>query len=521
MSVLTLHCPHCATRLRVRDQSFVGRTIHCPDCTLPLEIVRAADGGVIGRPTESAAAGEHRAAPLASPPGEGRPTSGRRKIQWTPTRIGWTVAGGLAALFLAWGWFGRRSAAPPPREAPPAPVAAAPEPLPAPPAARVPPPATEPGDVPPEAAARLQALAGWIGEYRERHGMFPAENPRTATLPPESRLGWLAELVAEREPGGIQPLWDRPIDDALNGRFVRRPLPALLNPELREVTSDGFPAAHFVGVAGVGADAPRLPTHHPRAGIFGIGRSTRVEDVRDGLSQTLLLVGVERGMPPWAAGGNRTIRGFTAEPYIHGPDGFGTGQRDGMFVALADGSVRFLSLDTAPVVIRRMAAMADGWPLDPAVPGEPGVTPPAPAVAHAVPDAAAAAPEAVPPPAAEQALPDEPIAALVARDPPPPPPPPQYDLALALQQPIRRFSQARPVKCRELLRQVEELAGIPIVLDAVAQGPAADKLDREVSLELSDTTVEGILAALVARVGLGYETGREFGIRLIVPESSP
>jgi hypothetical protein len=142
-------------------------------------------------------------------------------------------------------------------------------------------------------------------------------------------------------------------------------------------------------------------------------------------------------------------------------------------------------------------------------------------VAHAVPDAAAAAPEAVPPPAAEQALPDEPIAALVARDPPPPPPPPQYDLALALQQPIRRFSQARPVKCRELLRQVEELAGIPIVLDAVAQGPAADKLDREVSLELSDTTVEGILAALVARVGLGYETGREFGIRLIVPESSP
>lgn len=339
-------------------------------------------------------------------------------------------------------------------------------------------------------------------------------------LPAESRLGWLAEVIAERDPAGVQPLWDRPIDDALNARFVRRRMSPLLNPELREVVSNGFPAAHFVGVAGVGADAALLPKQHPRAGIFGIGRVTRVEDVRDGLSQTLLLVGVERGIPPWAAGGSHTIRAFTAEPYIHGPDGFGTGQPDGMFVALADGSVKFLSIDTAPVVVRRMAAMADGWPLDPGVPGEPGDSAPPPPVVRAEPGAAAAVPAAAPPLGVVPLLSDEPIAAAVARD-PPTPPRPSYNVELALQQPIRRFSQGRPVKCRELLRQVEELAGIPIVMDAVAQSPGAEKLDREVSLELSDTTVEGILAAVVERVGLGYETGSEFGIRLTILPPAP
>jgi hypothetical protein len=424
----------------------------------------------------------------------------------------------VAALLLAWGVLGRRTMPPPERPTPPAPVVVAPEPPPLPPEGAAPPPAAAPAELPPDAAARLQELAGWIGGYRQRQGVFPAENPRAVMLPADGRLGWLAELVAEREPAGVQPLWDRPIDDALNGRFVRRRMPALLNPEVREVASNGFPAAHFVGVAGVGPDAALLPMQHPRAGIFGIGRVTRVEDVRDGLGQTLLLVGLERGFPPWAAGGSRTIRGFTAEPYIHGPDGFGTGQPDGMFVALADGSVRFLSLDTAPVVIRRMAAMADGWPLDPTVPGEPGDSPRVPPVARA--DPGAATPAAAPPPLVEPNPADEPIAAQVARD-PLPRPRPNYDLELALQQPIRRFSQVRPVKCRDLLRQVEELAGIPIVMDAVAQGPAAEKLDREVWLELSDTTVEGILAAVVERVGLGYETGREFGIRLTIPTPAP
>ena len=208
-----------------------------------------------------------------------------------------------------------------------------------------------------------------------------------------------------------------------------------------------------------------MPKGHLRAGIFGDERTTAAADIRDGLAHTLLIVGVADHPVPWAAGGAATMRGFTAEPYVHGPDGFGTGQPDGMFVALADGSVRFVSSETAPVIWRRMAAMADGWPLDPAVAGEPGDVPPA----ATAPPPSPAVPPVEPPLAANPPVDpmlEEPIAARVAAD-VVLPPAPSYDIPLALNQPIVRFSQGRPIPLRELLQQLEELAGIPIRLEAV------------------------------------------------------
>lgn len=515
MNVLALQCPHCATRLRVRDQSFIGRTIHCPDCTRPLRITRGPEGEVQGEvvvEADSTAGPSGRAASAAA-------RVPRSMAAWrTPRTVAWIAIVLLPVGLFLWARGGSEPAPAPPANptlAGEAPPEVAPD-TPAPPVAAAPPTAA-PDAAAPEAAQRLKTLAGWVSDYRARHGVFPTENPRGAALPDGARLGWLAELSADRDPGGIQPLWDRPIDDALNGRFVRRRMPDLLNPLVREQAAGGYPATHFIGVAGVGEDAPLLPKGHLRAGIFGLQRSTRPDDVTDGLSHTLLLVGVERGLAPWAAGGRATIRGLTAEPYVRGPDGFGTGQPDGMFVAMADGSVRFLSVNTATVVIRRMAAIADGFPLDPAVPGEPGHSPPDPALAGPDRIPAAMPPVEPPkPPPAPTDLPDAPIPAVVARD-PVVVPRPSFNVDRALQQPLRRFSQVRPARFLDVLRQVEEAAGVPIDVNGVADGPAAARLQREVSLELSNTTVGDVLAALVARVELGFEAGADYGIRLIVP----
>ena len=66
------------------------------------------------------------------------------------------------------------------------------------------------------------------------------------------------------------------------------------------------------------------------------------------------------------------MRGLSREPYINGPDGFGTGSPDSMQVLMADGRVLAVSDKIDPRIFRRMAAKADGLPLDESEEGEPG-----------------------------------------------------------------------------------------------------------------------------------------------------
>jgi hypothetical protein len=529
MQVIEVRCPHCSARLRLRDQSFVGRMIHCPDCAEPVSIERSAAGEVVAtiatqaesepkgksRKTTSQAAAAHSGTNekgASSPNAEAatKPTPSRKGHWITPQRVVWGVSSVLAVAIIAYAFSG------PTPESTPREVATAPPVVP--PAGQAPEP-----DKPPEVAPlplpelpelppiNLQGLSDLVIAYRDRHGRFPAENVNSRSLPEAERLGWLAALAADREPNGPKPQWDQPMADPLNSRFVRRRQAAFLNPLTAEAAAEGLPATHFVGIAGVGRDAPMLPVKHPRAGIFGFERETTIADVRDGLSNTWLISGSSPRPVPWAAGGERTMRPLTQTPYINGPDGLGTGQVDGMVVLMADGSARFVSAETDPVVLRRMAAMNDGLPLDAAVPGEPGdVTPKAPPLAVVPPgpmsDIAQAAPNV-------EGL-DQPILPQLAAD-RVLPPPPSYDVERALSQPIVRFSQVRPVPFGTLLKQVEELAGIPVRLDDAVAQRSSDLLAKQVSLELSDTNVGEILAALVKQAGLESRTDESYGVRLV------
>ena len=67
-----------------------------------------------------------------------------------------------------------------------------------------------------------------------------------------------------------------------------------------------------------------------------------------GASNTIAILGVTDRCGPWASGGNATVRPLTTPPYVNGPDGFGSGQPDGMLAGMADGSVRFISKDVDP-----------------------------------------------------------------------------------------------------------------------------------------------------------------------------
>jgi hypothetical protein len=62
----------------------------------------------------------------------------------------------------------------------------------------------------------------------------------------------------------------------------RRPFVCPVNPEHGEPPLPHF--THYVGLTGVGADAATLPAGHPRAGLFGYDRVTRISSITDGTS---------------------------------------------------------------------------------------------------------------------------------------------------------------------------------------------------------------------------------------------
>jgi len=208
--------------------------------------------------------------------------------------------------------------------------------------------------------ANHRRLTAGLRGHLKAEGAFPAPVDVATLMPPETRLSWIAALLPYyghadwkgRLAFGVP--WDSPQNQAV----TRQVLPEVVNPVLGPAaTQAGFPVTHYVGVSGVGPDAGHLAASDSRAGIFGYGRNTRPEDITRGTSNTIAILGVTGRCGPWAAGGASTVRSLSQQPYVNGPDGFGSGQPDGMLAGMADGSVRFLSKDMDPQLLEQMATI--------------------------------------------------------------------------------------------------------------------------------------------------------------------
>jgi prepilin-type processing-associated H-X9-DG protein len=128
----------------------------------------------------------------------------------------------------------------------------------------------------------------------------------------------------------------------------------------------------YVGIAGVGDDAPALGVKHRRAGVFGHEREVTMRDIKDGQSNTLMFAETTSDNGPWAAGGRATVRGIDPddESPVSKGGAFGmvhsdTSRNWGSIpvwanVAMADGSVRRLPAKTDAAVMTAIATIAGG-----------------------------------------------------------------------------------------------------------------------------------------------------------------
>lgn len=209
----------------------------------------------------------------------------------------------------------------------------------------------------------LKQLGLALHNYHDAESSFPPGTIEVAELETEQRTSWLVAILKFADERALDEQFDRqqawnaePNQAAAKKVVLMFQHPANEHP----VSALGYATTSYVGLAGIGADSPTLPVDHERAGMFGYTRAARFSDVTDGLSNTLMVSEAAGNPGAWAAGGNATVRGLTAQPYIGGPDGLGGFRSSGANMLFADGSVRWISAEADPAVLEKLVTIAGG-----------------------------------------------------------------------------------------------------------------------------------------------------------------
>ncbi|MBC7352258.1 MAG: DUF1559 domain-containing protein [Thermogutta sp.] len=200
-----------------------------------------------------------------------------------------------------------------------------------------------------EAARRAQSmnnlkqLALALHNYHDMHRHFPPQAITDKNGKP--LLSWRVALLPYLECNTLYEQFhlDEPWDSPHNSALIEQMPEVFRNPSAPRIPG----IAHYLGVVGKGA-------------FFEEGKTRKFADIRDGTSNTIMLVEVDP---------DRGVIWTKPEDLPFNPDnpldGLGHAHPGGFNAAFVDGSVRFISANVDPEVFRRLITIADGEVVDP------------------------------------------------------------------------------------------------------------------------------------------------------------
>ncbi len=212
--------------------------------------------------------------------------------------------------------------------------------------------------------SNLHNIALGILGYQSVNGAFPVGSWPNAELEPESRLSWYAQILpqidCQDEYDGLEK--DQPWDVGQNGLLAHKRISYLLCYSAAPRAPGSPEPAPYVGIAGLGKDAPRMAKSDVRAGVFGYDRQTTMADIKDGTANTMMIAETGRVGGSWLQAGPATVRGLdpARQPYIGAGRQFGGQHGGGALVAMADGSVRRIDASISPKIFEAFSTMAGG-----------------------------------------------------------------------------------------------------------------------------------------------------------------
>ena len=215
----------------------------------------------------------------------------------------------------------------------------------------------------------LRRIGQAANRYYDLHDkQFPSATVPNPLLAPERRLSWQAALAPLLSEGAkADRKWEKLAgeidfkdawDSASNDGPRRTNVTPFRCPTFAGNFSHGQSGlTSYVGVAGVGFEAARLPLKDPQAGFFGFDRTLTRSDISASLGSTMMAVETTRDNGDWLAGGLATERGLDpdCDRYIGSGRPYGGLHPEGMNILWADGSVQVKNDRIDPAVFRLLA----------------------------------------------------------------------------------------------------------------------------------------------------------------------
>jgi len=233
-----------------------------------------------------------------------------------------------------------------------------------------------------ECEHHLRSLSLGVLNYTDTFRHFPSGTVGSRELSPAQRFSWYLPLwvFIEGKPPKLlvdtNQAWDAEVNrspqlrhvvdwDQPTEHTVDHPLPYLpwfsCPSASRNLRVQGIQVTQYVGMAGLGINAPELAIGDVGVGIWGYDRQVAVAGITDGTVHTMLFVETVRDLGPWLAGGPPTVRGLdpAAIPLVGARGQFG-GIHSTIPAAMADASVRQLDPAINDSVFSALTTIAGG-----------------------------------------------------------------------------------------------------------------------------------------------------------------